>query len=71
MATFMDLAVQMCEESDKINASGQVKFNHFVEYFRQKSPSAATGVLTASGVGMNSLSMGQVSSLGGNGTLEN
>ena len=55
MQVFMDLAVQMCEESEKICATGEVKFSHFVDYFSHKpSPGAASNVLTASGVGMNS-----------------
>ena len=36
MNVFMDLAVQMCEESEKITSTGQVKFVHFVDYFSQK-----------------------------------
>lgn len=65
MSVFMELAMQMCEESEKINATGQVKFSQFVEYFSHKSSTSAAGVLTASGVGMNCLSMGQASTLGG------
>ena len=33
MQVFMDLALQMCEESEQISETGQVKFLHFVEYF--------------------------------------
>ena len=36
MQVFMDLASQMCEKSDKVSASGQVKFSQFVDYLSQK-----------------------------------
>ena len=62
MQVFMDLAIQMCEESEKICATGQVKFLHFVDYFSQKSPGAS--VVVASG--MNSLTLGQTPHLGDN-----
>ncbi len=36
MSVFMDLAMQLCMESQKISNSGQVKFLQFVDYFSQK-----------------------------------